>query len=71
MRLQPGRGGLEVAVRKTELAAELLWSKPLVVVGGVLNLLVGEELAQSSFLFRAAFQYQEHSVHRQISSRRP
>src|ERR1700730_1297532 len=68
MRFPPRPNDLEIAIRRTEASAKLIRSKPLVVIRRVSHLLLVEQLAQISFLFRAAFQHQKHSFHRQIRS---
>ncbi len=49
--------------------AELFRRQPFVVAGGRLVLLIVEQLKQRGLLLRAALEYQQHAIHRQIGRR--
>src|ERR1700683_1567521 len=69
MVLQPGNDHLDIGSRRTELAAELLRSKPPVVVRGTPGLLLIEKLAQRSFLSGPALYHQHNPFHGQVARR--
>jgi hypothetical protein len=60
---QPTCHGLNVHVGGAILRAELLRSQPLVKIGRFIAHLLGHELLQRGFLFRAPLQQKQHAVH--------